>query len=89
MITKAIAVYYQGYTYQARILCRSKLKMKASCTGGEEMAARTVVDKFYGPAAAATVRKLDPSGPCAGEASAFNASPQRKSVFNFFEFDAL
>lgn len=88
MNTKAIAVHDQGQTFHARILTRGKAKFTATCTSGDLPAAQAVVHKFYGSAAAATVRKLDPSGPCAGEVSAFNASPQRKSVFNFFEFDA-
>ena len=36
----------------------------------------------------ATVRRFDPGGLAAGAVSAFNANPQRKSVFTFFEFDA-
>jgi hypothetical protein len=88
MTTLAIAVCYQGNTYHARILTRGKAKFTATCTSGDLPAAQAVVHKFYGAAAAATVRKFDCAGPCAGEVSAFNASPQRKSVFNFYEFDA-
>lgn len=78
-------------TYKAQIRSsRSagfKVLYSASCTSGADHAARAVVRKWYGEAAAETVAALKDPAAIREHIGDFNSDPKRKQVFEYFTFD--
>jgi hypothetical protein len=59
----------------------------ASSTESEQSAARTVVQKYWTPAAAQTVREMTDPAEINSKIGDFNRSPQRKQVFRLWTFN--
>jgi hypothetical protein len=78
-------------TYKAQI--RSDLKSgfkqlyTATCTMGAEQAAKTVVGKNFGPAAAETVKQIKSAAEIADLTGDFAKDAKRKQVFLYWSFD--
>ena len=77
-------------TYKAQIRSSVATGFKqlytASCTSGPQHAARRVVEKHFGPAAAQSVRKVTDPTEIRELIGDFMASPQRKQVFDVWTF---
>lgn len=59
----------------------------ASCTAGDESAARAVIRKNWTPAAAATVREMTDPEEITLKIGDFMRSPQRKNIFRLWTFN--
>jgi hypothetical protein len=85
-----ILVSYSAATYRAQI--RSSLEngfkplYAASCTMGEEAAAKAVVAKNFGPLAEMTVRQITDQAEILALVGDFKNDPQRKQVFTYWTF---
>lgn len=86
-----ILVSYTAATYKAQI--RSSLEggfkplYNASCTMGEEQAAKAVVRKFFNEAAAQSVRQVIDQGELRSHIGDFKSDPQRKQTFTYWVFN--
>lgn len=60
---------------------------RASCTSGPEHAAKAVVRKYFGDAAAETVRQVKDAAEIAALTGDYFANPKRKQVFDVWAFN--
>lgn len=85
-----ILVSYTSATYKAQIRSSFERGLQpiytATCTMGEEQAAKAVVRKYYGDAAAETVRQITDPAELQKHIGDFKSNPQRKQVFTYWGF---
>lgn len=79
MSNNTITVTYTGNTYRARI-GKGKNAYTASCTGGANLAARAVVEKYYGYDAGKTVTKDEDGNYTFSDRPSRSASPAEKNT---------
>lgn len=86
-----ILTSYTSNTYKAQIRSSVATGFKqlhtGSCTAGERQAAQRIVAKWFGDAAAQTVRPVKDPAEAAALVGNFMTSPNRKQVFALWAFE--
>lgn len=85
-----ILTHYAGDTYKAQIRSDRKtgftLLYTGSCTAGPQHAARNLVEKYFGPASAQSVRQLKDPAQIHELTGGWHLAPSRKHPFDIWTF---